>query len=271
MKFNEDEIRQYWRNQAINFGDDHRASWTDVHAINLEIAAISERLCDGMRVIDIGCANGFSTFNYAQRFRIDIKGVDYIPEMIAAAKDRLATQPAPPMGAVTFATGDIMALDEPDEYYDAAIVTRVIINIDQREKQKASIREAARIVKAGGILLVSEATREGLQRLNSFRSEWGLQPVPEPPFNNYVDEELARNAAPDLLVLEEISNFASTYFVGTRVLKPLLAEAVGNRVDPARAEMEWNRFFSLLPAAGDYGTQKLFVFRRKEKGQLPHR
>jgi hypothetical protein len=29
----------------------------------------------------------------------------------------------------------------------------------------------------------------------------------------------------------------------------------------ARAEMEWSRFFSLLPAAGDYGTQKLF--RRK--------
>jgi hypothetical protein len=63
--------------------------------------------------------------------------------------------------------------------------------------------------------------------------------------------------------LEEISNFSSTYFVGTRVLKPLLAGAIGNGVDPARAEMEWNRFFSLLPTAGDYGTQKLFVFRRR--------
>jgi hypothetical protein len=93
--------------------------------------------------------------------------------------------------------------------------------------------------------------------------EWGLQPIAEPPFNYYVDEELARTAAPDLLDLEEISNFASTYFVGTRVLKPLLAEAMGNRVDPARPEMEWNRFFSQMPAAGDYGTQKLFVFRRR--------
>jgi ubiquinone/menaquinone biosynthesis C-methylase UbiE len=263
MKFNEDEIREYWSNQATRFGDDHRASWTDIHAINLEIAEISKRLRDGTRVIDIGCANGFSTINYAQRFRIDIKGVDYIPEMIAAAKDRLAMQPAPPMGAVAFSTGDIMSLDEPDGYYDTAIVTRVIINLDRREKQTAAIREAARIVKAGGTLLVSEATREGLQRLNSFRSEWGLQPVPEPPFNNYVDDELARNAAPDLLDLVEISNFASTYFVGTRVLKPLLANVVGNGVDPARAEMEWNRFFSLLPAVGDYGTQKLFIFRRR--------
>jgi ubiquinone/menaquinone biosynthesis C-methylase UbiE len=263
MKLNEDEIRDYWRNQATNFGDDHRASWTDVYAINLEIAEISKRLRDGTRVIDIGCANGFSTISYAQRFRIEIKGVDYIPEMIAAARDRLSVQPAPLMGAINFEVGDITALDEPNGYYDTAIVTRVIINLAQREKQIAAIREAARVVKTGGTLLLSEATREGLQRLNSFRGEWGLQPIPEPPFNNYVDDELARTAAPDLLDLEEISNFASTYFVGTRVLKPLLVDAIGNKVDPARAEMEWNRFFSLLPAVGDYGTQKLFVFRRR--------
>jgi ubiquinone/menaquinone biosynthesis C-methylase UbiE len=263
MKLNEDEIRDYWRNQAISFGEDHKASWTDVNAINLEIAEVSRRLRDDTRVIDIGCANGFSTINYAQRFRIDIKGIDYIPEMVAAANARLSAPAAPLKGAVTFATGDITALDEPDGYYDTAIVTRVIINLARRKKQIAAIREAARTVKAGGTLLLSEATREGLQRLNSFRSEWGLQPIPEPPFNHYVDEELARTAAPDLLNLEEISNFASTYFVGTRVLKPLLADAIGNRIDPARAEMEWNRFFSLLPAAGDYGTQKLFVFRRR--------
>jgi ubiquinone/menaquinone biosynthesis C-methylase UbiE len=263
MKLNEDQIRDYWRTQATKFGEDHRASWTDVHAINLEIAEISRRLRDDTRVIDIGCANGFSTTNYAERFRIDIKGVDYIPEMIAAANERLAAQAGRLMGAVTFATGDITALDEPDGYYDTAVVTRVIINLAQRERQIAAIREAARTVKVGGTLLLSEATHEGLQRLNSFRSEWGLDPIPEPPFNHYVDEALARTAAPDLLDLQEISNFASTYFVGTRVLKPLLAQAMGNRVDPAHAEMEWNRFFSLLPAAGDYGTQKLFVFRRR--------
>jgi ubiquinone/menaquinone biosynthesis C-methylase UbiE len=263
MKLNENEIRDYWRNQAITFAEDHRASWADVYAINLEIAEISKRLRNDTRVIDIGCANGFSTVNYARRFNLNIKGVDYIPEMIAAANDRLSAEAAQLVGAVSFAVGDITALDEPDGHYDTAIVTRVIINLAEREKQIAAIREAARIIKPGGALLLSEATREGLQQLNLFRSEWGLQPIPEPPFNNYVDEELARTAAPDLLDMEEISNFSSTYFVGTRVLKPLLAGAIGNHIDPARAEMEWNRFFSLLPAAGDYGTQKLFIFRRR--------
>jgi hypothetical protein len=61
----------------------------------------------------------------------------------------------------------------------------------------------------------------------------------------------------------DIVNFASTYYVGTRVLKPLLNQALGSVVDVANPNMEWNRWFSQLPASGDYGTQKLFVFRKR--------
>ncbi|WP_407151418.1 class I SAM-dependent methyltransferase [Bradyrhizobium sp. ORS 86] len=261
MKLDGNQIRDYWRNQALTFGADHRASWTDVNAINLEITEISKRLRDGMKVIDIGCANGFSTKQYAQRFKIAIKGVDYVPEMIAAAKTELAQQRSL-RGTASFAVGDINGLDEPTAYYDVAIVARVIINLPDRNKQVAAIREAGRTVKPGGLLLLSEATREGLNRLNSFRAEWAMPAIPEPAFNNYVDEDLVRSAATELLELEEISNFSSTYFIGTRIIKPLLARIAGDVVDPNRADMEWNRFFSMLPAAGDYGTQKLFVLRR---------
>jgi hypothetical protein len=62
--------------------------------------------------------------------------------------------------------------------------------------------------------------------------------------------------------LVEILNFASTYYVGTRVLKPLIAKAANVPVNVADPAAEWNRWFSQLPAAGDYGTQKLFVFRK---------
>jgi hypothetical protein len=47
------------------------------------------------------------------------------------------------------------------------------------------------------------------------------------------------------------------------VLKPLLARATGLNVDAADPLMEWNRWFASLPPAGDYGTQKLFVFRKR--------
>lgn len=263
MKFKDDEVRDFWRNQAVAYGEDHRASWADGPAIALEIGEISKYLRDGLKVIDIGCANGFSTLNYAQRYRIDIKGVDYIPEMIAAAKDRLAGIASSLTSSVTFDTGDIAALDEADGAYDAAIVTRVIINLGDRDRQIAAIREAARVVKTGGVLLLSEATQEGLQNLNGFRAEWGLGPIPEPAFNRYIDDSLIEKASKGLLHLEQVCNFASSYFIGTRVLKPLMAQALERNVDLARSDTHWNRFFSMLPAAGDYGTQKLFVFRRK--------
>ncbi len=46
-------------------------------------------------------------------------------------------------------------------------------------------------------------------------------------------------------------------------MKPLLAQATGAPVDVADPLSEWNRFVASLPAAGDYGTQKLFVFRKR--------
>ena len=64
------------------------------------------------------------------------------------------------------------------------------------------------------------------------------------------------------LQLIEISNFSSTYYVGTRVLKPLLIHALGVDIDVSDPSMEWNRWFSQLPPWGDYGVQKLFVFKK---------
>jgi hypothetical protein len=81
-----------------------------------------------------------------------------------------------------------------------------------------------------------------------------------PAFNQYLDEEQVVSAAREELDLIEIPNFASRYYVGTRVLKPLFARLAA--VDVANPTSEWNRWCSQLPAAGDYGTQKLFVFRK---------
>lgn len=63
----------------------------------------------------------------------------------------------------------------------------------------------------------------------------------------------------------EVSNFSSTYYVATRVIKPLLIQALGTQIDVADANMEWNRWFSQLPSWGNYGTQKLFVFRKVQQ------
>jgi ubiquinone/menaquinone biosynthesis C-methylase UbiE len=262
-KFTLEQIREFWTRQAREHGQAAAASWSDRMVMELEIRAISERLSDGDRVLDVGCANGFSTVQFAAQRKAEIRGIDYIPEMIEQARSRLAALPDTLRGSVQFAQGDVTALAEPSGTFDKVVAIRVIINLCDWDRQLTGLRECARVLKAGGTLLLSEATTQGWQRLNRLRNEWGLPDIPMPAFNRYLDETQVCEALSGDLELIDIVNFASTYYVGTRVLKPLLNQALGGVVDVANPNMEWNRWFSQLPAAGDYGTQKLFVFRKR--------
>ncbi len=258
-----EEIKRFWTSQAIREGQDHAASWGDRPVIELEIKEIGGHLRDGQRVIDIGCANGYSTVQYAAQRKISIKGVDYVPEMVNCAIERLAGIKSQLSGFVEFAVGDITDLHgEQDNSYDSAIVTRVIINLPNAESQADGLSECARIVRPGGLLLLSEATVEGWERLNAFRQEWNLPPIPQPSFNTYVRQPALVEALSQVMNLEAVIDFSSSYYVATRVFKPLLAQLSGNKAEVANTNMEFNRFSALLPPCGDYGVQKLFVFRK---------
>jgi ubiquinone/menaquinone biosynthesis C-methylase UbiE len=261
--FSLDEIRAFWTEQARVHGRSFAASWSDQYAIDLEIRTLTDWFEDGDKALDIGCANGYSTLSFAAQKKIAIKGVDYIPGMVAEAQKSLADVAGSLKGSAVFDVGDITALAEPDNAYDKVVVIRVVINLHDWPTQQRGLLEAARVVRPGGVLLLSEATLQGWQKMNQFRQEWGLAEIPMPPFNQYLDEEKVIETLRPAMELVKLDNFASSYYVGTRVLKPLLSQALGGSVDAARPEMEWNRWFSQLPAAGDYGTQKLFIFRKR--------
>jgi SAM-dependent methyltransferase len=261
-KLGTDQIRQYWTEQARRHGSEPSASWTDRYAIELEIREILKWLKDGDRVLDVGCANGYSSERLAAQRRVSIRGIDYVPEMIAEARAR-AAQATNLRGNLEFAVGDVLAWTEPEVAYDAVISVRVIINLGSWEAQRQALEAITRSVRPGGLLLLSEATRQGWENLNQMRHEWGLGLIPMPPFNTYLDENQVQEALAPTCELVELSNFASSYFVGTRVLKPLLARRQAVNLDVADPTTHWNRWCAALPAAGDYGTQKLFVFQRK--------
>ena len=229
--------------------------------MELEVAAIDARLPDRGSVLDVGCANGWSTVQFAAAKPRTIRGVDYVPGMVEAARTRLDGLAL--AGSVEFAVGDATALDEPDAAYDAVVCIRVIINLGEWTTQLRGLEECVRVLKPGGRFLLSEATLQGWRKLNALRAEWGLPEIPMPGFNNYLDEAQVADALSESCELEELVDFASTYFVGTRVVKPLLAQVTDAPVDVADPLSEWNRFVASLPAAGDYGTQKLFVFRKR--------
>jgi ubiquinone/menaquinone biosynthesis C-methylase UbiE len=261
-RLNQSEVYEYWTRQAREHGQSASASWSDHRVIEMEISEIAKRLADGDKVLDVGCANGYSSIQFACSRRIHLRGLDYVPEMIEQARARLATMRGSLIGSVEFDVGDITKLKEPSSSYDKVVVVRVLINLGNWERQLNGLRECIRVLKSGGLLLLSEATVQGWRRLNALRKEWGMEDIPMPPFNQYIDQEKVIAAVSGEAKLLEQSNFASTYYVGTRVLKPLLAQATHAPVSVADPNAEWNHWFSQLPTAGDYGTQKLFMFRK---------
>jgi SAM-dependent methyltransferase len=257
-------IEAFWAAQAEEHGLDPASSWSDRQAIELEVAAISRYIEAGMEILDAGCATGYSTVHFARRDGVRILGIDYIERMIQLAEERRAAMPSEIAARLEFRVCDVRILDGiPAAVFDIVVTTRVIINLGTAADQAEAIHSLGRRVRPGGLLLLSEATVEGWQRLNVLRREWGLPDIRMPSFNLYLEESAVVAAAGDDFALERIEDFASSYFVATRVLKPLLAQAATHKVDVADPSAEFNRWASLLPAAGDYGTQKLFVLRKR--------
>lgn len=257
-------VRSHWTQQAIDYGLSSSASWSDHCVIEMEIREITSHLSTGDNVLDIGCANGFSTVQYAAQKKIKILGLDYISEMVELAKQRLQTLSLPLLGTIEFRTGDIMKLKEQDSIYDKVICTRVLINLGDWDNQCNGLNETIRVLKPGGKLLLSEATLQGWSQINKFRREWKLPDIPIPAFNQYLDENQLILETSKRCTLIDIKNFASTYYVGTRVLKPLLAKALNIDIDVADPKMDFNKWFSNLPSWGDFGTQKLFIFEKRK-------
>jgi ubiquinone/menaquinone biosynthesis C-methylase UbiE len=258
-----DQIRAYWAEQAAQFGQSPSASWSDHWMIQLEISAISRWLEEGDHVLDVGCGNGFATVAFAERCGIRIVGVDAVPEMVDQANRRLEVLAPDLRDRIVFAAGDVTSLEHiASSSIDKVISTRVIINLATDDEQAQGLLECARVLRPGGLFLLSEATLQGWRRLNALRAEWGLDEIPMPQFNRYLDVDLVTETLAPTLELTELVDFASSYYVGTRFLKPLLVATTGCAVDVANPDTEFNRFCASLPAVGDYGTQKLFVFRK---------
>ncbi|MBM3465968.1 MAG: class I SAM-dependent methyltransferase, partial [Armatimonadetes bacterium] len=138
--YNLQQIEEFWSTQAAVHGQSASASWSDHSVIEMEIRELAARLSDGQQVLDIGCANGYSSVALASQRNIRVRGLDYIPEMIAQARERLAAHRDALRGEVAFDVGDILALNEPPASYDAVVCVRVIINLADWERQQQGLR-----------------------------------------------------------------------------------------------------------------------------------
>lgn len=100
----------------------------------------------GGAVLDVGCGPGI-TVEHLVRQGCRVHGVDLAPEMITECRRAFGH-----LDAAAFTVGRIEALDFPAEAFDAVICMGVVEYIDD---DAAAVREMARVLKPGGIALIS--------------------------------------------------------------------------------------------------------------------
>jgi SAM-dependent methyltransferase len=257
--FSLDEIKEYWTKKAMDNKLNHAASWSDIYMMQLEIKSILKFVDHFDKVLDVGCANGYKTIELANRKSININGVDYIPEMVEQAKLQKCKNPD---SNVSFSVGNILNIGDMNVEYNKVIVSRVLINLHDSYQQMHGIQECSEVLTSGGLLLISEATIQGFNKLNRLRSMCGLKPLVIPKFNAYIDEaELTKHQSTGLK-FEKLIDFSSTYYIGTRIIKPLLYRIIKSKKDVGNVNSIYNKIFKNFPSVGGFGIQKLFVFRK---------
>jgi ubiquinone/menaquinone biosynthesis C-methylase UbiE len=254
-----DFIKETWDKQAETFKESHWASWGDIYAINLEIENISKFIKDGDKVLDIGCANGYSTFEQYKLHNIEIFGVDFSKKMIESASE--IKNKSFKTSNIDFAVGDIRKIDSPSENFDVVYTTRVLINLPSWEEQIQGISECLRVTKKGGTVILSEAFWEPLVLLNTLRTIKSLPSLVEHDFNRYIKKSKIEGYLKKKNIDFENIDFSSVYYLGSRFLR----ELVTNPADYEGYSNPINEIFFKIEkdfSGGGFGIQQAYILKK---------
>ncbi|MBM3566306.1 MAG: class I SAM-dependent methyltransferase, partial [Alphaproteobacteria bacterium] len=181
------------------------------------------------------------------------------PPMIAQARALLATEEAAIQKRVRFEVADVTTLPFI-ERFTKVVSFRCLINLPSDEMQAKALARIATMLEPGGQALLSEDTSQGYDAINALRLSLGLPQMERRWHNNPIDEALVREICPSIgLVVEEIWDFSSSYYMISRAVNPLLAREIkfGKDFIP-----ELDAIARQLPAVGNFGLLRLIRLRK---------
>eukprot|EP00992_Anisonema_acinus_P004535 TRINITY_DN15955_c0_g1_i1.p1 TRINITY_DN15955_c0_g1~~TRINITY_DN15955_c0_g1_i1.p1 ORF type:complete len:276 (-),score=-6.11 TRINITY_DN15955_c0_g1_i1:64-891(-) len=248
----------HWEKNAKKYQHKHEVSWKDKYAVQLEIKTIKPLIRKNQKVIDIGCSNGYSTFQICKDKNTELHAIDYSAESIKHAKQRNWGNS---FKDVKIDHGNILNIEKPNNDFDIAYTIRTLINLPNWGKQQDAIKEIHRILKPKGRYIVSEAFCGSLKKLNQIRSVENLEPLKMPEFNQYLQEEEFESYINTMFKIKAIKKFSSIYYLGSRFLRCLSQKKYHNSYVNTINKV----FYQLEEAedAGDYGIQKVYVLEKK--------
>lgn len=249
-------VKKHYKNEAENCGASLLSTMWDENTRRLEIENLISYLEDGHRCLEVGCGNGAASIEISKARRLDLLCFDFSPDLIGIAHQ----QPREGVrGTIQFREGDVLNLEMKDEF-NVVFTERVIINLLKWEHQKQALKNISAAVKPGGKLILLEAFKDGLEKLNRFRNFFGLEPIPAAYHNLHLDKDaVVEHLKSHGMELKEENNFLSTYYFGSRILYPFFMRLLGK-------EPKYNNVFvkpfAHLPSFGSHSHIKILVFEK---------
>src|SRR5690606_38161014 len=138
-----------------------RATWAsgDYAIIGTTLQGVGESLCEaaavvsGSLVLDVACGNGNASLAAARRF-CRTTGLDYVPELLARARERAQAERLP----IEFVEGDAEALPFVDDSFDTVLSS---FGVMFTPNQARAADELVRVCKPGGKIALANWTPEG--------------------------------------------------------------------------------------------------------------
>jgi SAM-dependent methyltransferase len=252
---------QHWNDRAASVANDVEVNIMDIFQRNLEYEYVCRYLESHMRVLEVGCGNGFST----QRFReivTHVDAFDYAENMITRARETVGETNN------RFIHDDVLNPQSLEGTYDAVICIRVLINLADLQQQRLAIKNLLGLVRPGGLLILAEGFRDGFDGLAKLRSEVGLSPLEPAKINFY-------SSISDLLPgLEEAGDLVDTFHLGaydylTRVVYPMVAGEKNVRHNTNFSERAWELARAFNPDTFEqFSRMRGFVLRIREGSNL---
>ncbi|GGA48980.1 bifunctional 2-polyprenyl-6-hydroxyphenol methylase/3-demethylubiquinol 3-O-methyltransferase UbiG [Okeania sp. KiyG1] len=166
-------------------------------------------------IFDVGGGSGVYAFWLAQQ-RYEVHLIDAVPLHIQQAQNYSQLQPNYPLASME--VGDARQLEQPDKSVDVVLLFGPLYHLTERSDRLTALREAARILKTGGLLFAIGISRFASTFSGLFKGNFN-----DPEFVEIVRRDLAegQHRNPN----NHPAYFTTTFFHHPEELKTEVEEA----------------------------------------------
>jgi len=219
----------FWNERASKETDLTKVNIADTVQRDHELQFVFKNLNSTMRMIEIGCGNGYVTQQLRERVA-HVDGFDYAEHMVERGRKAYGETNN------RFFHDSVLNPQNVGSDYDAGLCVRVLINLRDVEEQKTAVRNMAKMLRKGGRLILIEGFQDGFDAINAARTAIGLAPASPAKINFY---SYVRELMPEIL---EHFQIEQTWHTGlfdylTRVVYPQLVGA-DNAMEPGEFHLK---------------------------------